>query len=131
MSFFGKLFGTEKGVEKLTDGIYNGVDKAFFTDEEKVDAFKEMLKLYEPFKLAQRYMMMIIGIPFVLIHTIAASIQLVIAFMGNNYMTVSDNINASLSMFNEALGTPFVWIAAFYFGGGAVGGIVEKARGKK
>ena len=50
----GKLFGSDKVIGKAVDGVYNGVDKLFYTDEEKADNWRLAMKVYEPFKLAQR-----------------------------------------------------------------------------
>ncbi|PNX50663.1 MAG: hypothetical protein BV456_05930 [Thermoplasmata archaeon M8B2D] len=35
--FFGNMFGTAKASEKMLDGITNGVDKLFYTAEEKAE----------------------------------------------------------------------------------------------
>lgn len=37
MSFWGKLFGTDKALEGVIDGVSNGLDKLFYTDEEKAE----------------------------------------------------------------------------------------------
>jgi len=52
MGLLGKIFGSDDAISKAADGIYNGVDKAFYTDEEKAEGFLSLLKAYEPFKLA-------------------------------------------------------------------------------
>jgi len=61
IDMFGNLF-TSNTAEKAVDGIYNGIDKTFYTDEEKaiavqkqIDTKLKLLPLFEPFKLAQRY----------------------------------------------------------------------------
>lgn len=38
MSFWGKLFGTEKALSGIVDGVTSGLDKLIYTDEEKADA---------------------------------------------------------------------------------------------
>ena len=38
MSFLGRLFGTEKAMEKSVDGLVNGLDKLIYTEEEKSEA---------------------------------------------------------------------------------------------
>ena len=38
MSFLGRLFGTEKSMEKAVDGLVSGLDKLVYTDEEKSEA---------------------------------------------------------------------------------------------
>jgi hypothetical protein len=35
MSFWGKLFGTEKALNGIVDGVTNGLDALVYTDEEK------------------------------------------------------------------------------------------------
>ncbi len=63
MSFLGKLFGSEKAIESAS----NAIDKMVFTDEEKSDMKIELLKAYAPFKLAQRYFMLVVTVPYMLI----------------------------------------------------------------
>jgi len=42
MSFWGKIFGTEKALTGIVDGVTNGLDALVYTDEEKAsDATKE------------------------------------------------------------------------------------------
>jgi hypothetical protein len=69
MGWFSKLIGTEK----VIDAGMNGIDKAFYTDEEKAeDKLRRMqmktalLKAYEPFKVAQRLLALIFSIPYVI-----------------------------------------------------------------
>lgn len=38
MSFWGKLFGTDKALTAVIDGVSSGLDKLVYTDEEKADA---------------------------------------------------------------------------------------------
>lgn len=38
MSFWGRLFGTEKALEAAVSGVSNGLDKLIYTDEEKAEA---------------------------------------------------------------------------------------------
>ena len=37
MSFWGRLFGSDKATEKLVDNISSGIDKLWYTDEEKAE----------------------------------------------------------------------------------------------
>ena len=37
LGFIGKMFGSEKAGEKIIDGVTNGIDKLWHTDEEKAD----------------------------------------------------------------------------------------------
>jgi len=45
MGFFGRIFGSDS----VIDGAINGIDKVWFTDEEKSDYHLKMLASYEPF----------------------------------------------------------------------------------
>lgn len=127
MSIFGNLFGSEKGISKLTDGVYNGLDKSFLTKEERLDAFKEFLKLYEPYKLAQRYLMLIVCVPFVFINSLAVIVDMVLHLMSSELSGLSKVIES----YNDALGIPFLVIVSFYFAGGAVEGIINRAKKHK
>ena len=44
MGFFGRLFGTEAAAEKLVETTAAGLDKLFYTGEEKVEDAMEMRK---------------------------------------------------------------------------------------
>lgn len=61
MSIWATLFSAKDTVEDITGAVINTGDKLFYTDEEKMDDRKEMrkhftelLKAYEPFRVAQR-----------------------------------------------------------------------------
>ena len=64
MTIFERLFGSDKVIGKAVDGIYNGVDKIAYTEEERADNFRKLLKLYEPFKIAQRFLALTLTIPY-------------------------------------------------------------------
>jgi len=68
MSIWGKLFGSEK----IIDAGISGIDKAFYTAEERAeDKLKAapwkiaLLKAYEPFKIAQRILAIVFSVPYV------------------------------------------------------------------
>lgn len=73
------MFGFVKGLftsetlDKVVDGAYNGLDKIVLTDEEKLDyevkKAEQKLKalpLFEPYKLAQRYIAIMFTVNFIL-----------------------------------------------------------------
>ncbi len=110
MGFFSRLFGSDK----IIDAGVNGIDAMIFTDEEKSNAKMQFLKLYEPYKLAQRYLALIYSIPYAL--------AWLVTFIASFF------IDAALQI--ELLkGDAFyinIVILSFYFGGGAAEGIVGK-----
>lgn len=115
MSILGKLFGSDKVMESGTEGVINGVDKLFLTKEEKLDNFRGLLKLYEPFKIAQRLLALIAVPPYVL--------AWFITFISSFFI----NVDAQLLVLSGTMGYVVLTIVGFYFGGGALEGFVSKA----
>lgn len=122
MSFIGRLFGSEKVIEKSVDGLYNGIDMSFYTEEEqaialqkKQEFYVDLLKAYEPFKLAQRFLALIYSIPYVSIVV---------------YCIIANDM-ARLASANDALGLQNLIILGFYFGGGAFEGVIRAKAGIK
>ena len=113
MGILGKLFGSEKVVGGIVDGIYNGVDKLAYTPEEKADNFKVMLKLYEPFKVAQRLLALTFSIPYML--------AWIVTFM----VSFSHNVDAQYEMLNGDIGSVVMLIIAFYFAGGVADTLIK------
>lgn len=142
MNFFGRLFGSDNVINKAADGIYNGVDKAFFTDEEKAAHFLNLLKAYEPFKLAQRMLMLIITIPFVFVWLICVALYVASLFVDPQCVVYPDIATECVNRLDEGsrtlakmnvdtLGQPAFIVLAFYFGGGAVEGVVSRVVDRK
>lgn len=113
----GKIFGSDKAISKALDGAYNGVDKLVFTEEEKADRFERLLKLYEPFKLAQRLLAVIFSVPWAL--------GWIIAFVMAAFGQEITELKALLS---GQMGSIVLTINAFYFGGGALEGLIKAGK---
>ena len=109
--FLGKIFGSDTVIEKVVDGAYNGVDKLFYTDEEKVDNWRLAMKVYEPFKLDQRFIAMTI-IP---VWSLAWLITFAVSFSGAD-LTVQE------ALLEGRMGDLVLAIGSFYFLGGAAEG---------
>lgn len=121
MSFWGRLLGSDDTVSKGFDLV----DNAFYTDQEEAEtALKKMsakeliLKAYEPFKLAQRYMMIIVGVPYVT--------AWVITFIASFFTDVT----AQIAILDGKMGVVFLSIASFYFGGGLLEGAIKAVKHK-
>ena len=115
MWIFDKLFGNDKIV---TGGLAT-LDKVVFTDEERSDAKQEFLKLYVPFKIAQRYLAIIFSVPYV--------IAFMITFVASFFVDVSVQID----LLKGDIGTIVLAIVGFYFFGGATEGIVNAVNNRK
>ncbi len=112
MGFFSRLFGSDK----IIDAGVNGIDAMIFTDEEKSNAKMQFLKLYEPYKLAQRYLALIYSIPYAL--------AWLVTFIASFFIDVALQIEL---LKGDAFYINIV-ILSFYFGGGAASGVVEKLK---
>lgn len=132
MSLWATLFGSENVIKKAADGIYNGVDKAIYTPEEKAAGFINLLKHYEPFKLAQRFLALTMAIPYVVIWLLCAVMLVIGGFVDPAYgKQVAEAAMVLGELNNETLGLPVALVLAFYFGGGALEGVVDRFRNKK
>lgn len=139
MGIFSKLFSSSSTVQDVTKSVMSGVDKVWYTDEEKAEGFITLLKSYEPFKLAQRYIALIITIPYVLTWVLVALMYAIGGFVSpeaiegqlsySQHITQSANALGELS--HETFSVPVSLVLGFYFGGGALEGVINKFRGKK
>jgi hypothetical protein len=114
------LFKTLFSSDKLIDNASAGIDKMVLTKEEQLDNFQVLLQLYTPFKIAQRILAIIFCVPYAL--------AWVITFIAGFYFP---NTTPMIDMLSGDMGTIVGIIVAFYFGGGAVEGVIGKFKGSK
>ncbi len=114
MSWLSGIFSNNK-VMKL-------VDKAFYTKQEKAEQHTLALKLYEPFKVAQRYLALLFCTPCVLF------ISTGLVFICIDKIERGQMI---IDMTYNSLGTPSIIILTFYFGGGVAEGIIRNMKKKE
>jgi len=115
MSFLNKIFGSDRTISKSIDLI----DNIFYTDQEKAEQKKEILKAYEPFKLAQRYLALI----FAGLFSLSFIAIFIMSFMDMDYsrqMKIIEVFNIDLIM---------ITIVAFYFGGGVMNSLKKNKNG--
>ena len=126
MSITSWILGGKDVKEKVVDGIYNGIDNMVYTDQEKKDNHAKFVALYEPFKVAQRYLSLIFGVPFALLHTLIFSVR--VAYWNNaDLQTSMKVIQVDI---NESLGLIVLTIIGFYFAGGVVEGGLKAFKSK-
>ena len=106
---------TPKNTRDFVDGIA-------FTKEEAVNEHKTLLKLYEPYKLAQRMLAFMFSGVFLLLH-LAVGITLLIYSIKQ---LSTEPLYEVIRFNNETLGTIVLVIVSFYFAGGAVEGVVKR-----
>jgi len=112
MGFFGRIFGSDS----VIDGAINGIDKVWFTDEEKSDYHLKMLASYEPFKVAQRGL----GFIFAGLFGLAFVMGLVFVYLDESIKPILELVESfDLSMIMGL-------IIVFYFGGGTINSLKGK-----
>ena len=107
MGLLGKIFGSDTVIK----GGIDMLDNAFYTDQEKVENHKEMLRLYEPYKLAQRV------IAFTMIGLFTLSFITVFA------LSVFDLDYSRAVSVIDSFGIPYLagLVFTFYFAGSVLG----------
>lgn len=108
MSLLGRLFGSEK----VIDAAKSGIDAAFYTDQEKAEQFAVLLKLYEPFKLAQR----LIALIFCGCYALAWIVTFGALFVVDDPLT----LEPLSAMLRGDMGSIVMIITGFYFAGGMI-----------
>ncbi len=132
MSLWKTLFGGDTSIGKVTDGIYNGVDKAFYTDEERSTHFPTLLKAYEPFKIAQRLIALALVGTYLLGFICCSFLLVWSGFVGAPLGTDLSQAAYTLGgLLNDALSVPVGLVVGFYFGGGMAEGVIEKFAQKR
>tara|TARA_R110002012_G_scaffold198074_2_gene366791 strand:+ start:5030 stop:5407 length:378 start_codon:yes stop_codon:yes gene_type:complete len=121
MGIWNSLFGSNK----IIDAGINGIDQMVFTDEEKSLAKMKFLKLYEPFKLAQRYIAMTFCPAYIFMWIITGMLEaaniFIVAFSNRSL-----NTDVMYKLLSGDISVMVIIILSFYFGGGAVEGVVKK-----
>ncbi|PMH45963.1 hypothetical protein BCU68_09210 [Vibrio sp. 10N.286.49.B3] len=109
MGLFGRLFGSPRAVEKGLEAIINTGDMIIFTDEEKAQQKIELLKAYQPFRLLQRYIVLLFTVPYVGLH----SVVIIGSLHGYDWAYIG-------VMINEAFGYPVLAAVGLYLSGGVL-----------
>jgi hypothetical protein len=112
MGILDKLFGSDKQLDKLTTGAVNGLDKIFFTAEEKSEANQKLSEWYlkyleatQPQNLARR-----------LIALIVVSLWAFLILFGVLLYKLDMAWSAFVfSTLNNIVNNPFMIIVGFYF----------------
>lgn len=111
MGLISKLFGTDK----VIDAGMRGIDSAILTEQERIELKVELLKAYHPFKLAQRYFMLVTTIPYMLGWVTC-------------FVMTAFNLDAAqeMELLKGDLGVIVLAICIFYFGGGTLDSLKRK-----
>ena len=114
MGILSSIFGSDS----VIDAGINGIDALVFTDEEKSTAKMKFLKLYEPYKLAQRLLALILAIPY--------AVAWMITFIASFFIDVT----VQIAILKGDMFYIVITILSFYFTTGAGEGIIKAFKGK-
>jgi len=119
MSWFSEILGTDG----VITGLKEGIDKAILTPEEKLDFHVNLLKSYEPFKLAQRYLALSVTamFGFVLI------IEVILTVLGTWFEVLRDTVDRINNLeLVYILGVSFLAVMSLYFAGGFANSVISR-----
>ena len=140
MSFWGKLFGTDKGIESVVNGVTNGLDALVYTDEEKAgDAAKERSEARSMIirwmdstqgqNLARRFIALSLTMMWGTMHGIKTVLAVIAPWNPNKSTKIMESVSA-LEEATTQLNGAMMLILAFYFAAPHMGSIVEGALNK-
>lgn len=108
----GAIFGSSKNTETIVDGAVNGLDKMFFTAEEKSEAnaklgewYLKYLEATQPQNLARRFIALIVVLLWAL---------LILAGVVTHYFSESYSVYI-FDTLRDVVNSPFMIIIGFYF----------------
>ncbi len=112
MGLLAKIFGDKDQLDKLTDGAVNGLDKIFFTKEEKAEANQKLSEWYlkylnatQPQNVARR-----------MIAFIVVGLWALLVLMGVAVKWINDAYAEYIfTVLGEIVMNPFLVIVGFYF----------------
>lgn len=113
MGFLKRLFSSPDVIEKTVDGIYSGVDKVFFTQEERSEATQKAQEIYQAMWMA--------AVPSALSRRIIAcsvTFVWVILVLLMVALGIFDNMASAeftFEVMKNVVATPFGIIIGFYF----------------
>lgn len=139
MSFWGKLFGTEKALNAVVDGVSSGLDALVYTDEEKAQAAAEnrtearkmvveWMRTTQGQNLARRLLALSITAVWLLQYILAqvANVVSVWSDKSEQWTAMAAYMISGASAMNNAV----MLILAFYFAAPHMGDIVQGVLGK-
>lgn len=109
---FGSIFGSTKNTETIVDGAVSGLDKMFFTKEEKAEANQKLSDWYlkyleatQPQNLARRFIAIIIVLLWAALILVGVGAYVI-------------DVNFSMYVFDvlaDVVMNPFLMVMGFYF----------------
>lgn len=144
MSFWGKIFGSEKALTGIVDGVTNGIDALVYTDEEKAgdaaadrsEARKMVVGWMDATQgqnLARRLISLTITAVWLMMYLISVLVGMVAIFVNDDGVVTADKLNAVGTIAKSAamdMNPAVMLILAFYFAAPHMGDIAKAVTGK-
>lgn len=139
MSFFGKLFGTEKALIGIVDGVTKGLDALVYTEEEKAtsaaDNRTEARKMVVNWmvatqgqNLARRLLALSIGGFWLSMYAVSWLCSFAAVFVNDNGVVTAVKLNDAAAIAKASavdMSSPVMIILAFYFAAPHMSSMVE------
>lgn len=140
MSFLGKLFGTDKGIDSVVNGVTRGLDALVYTDEEKANdaaadrsqARKMVIEWMgntQGQNLARRFIALSLTMMWGVIYGIKTVLAAIAPWFPDKTTQIMDSV-AALEASTTQLNGAMMLILAFYFAAPHMGSIVKGALDK-
>lgn len=142
--FFGKLFGTEKALGGIVDGVTNGLDALVYTEEEKAKGAAEdrsearkmivqWMASTQGQNLARRLIALAITGIWLGMYLLSVLTGMIAVFTNNSGAVTAEKVNAVGSMAKAAaydMNPAVMLILAFYFAAPHMGDIAKAVTGR-
>lgn len=136
-NFVGKLFGSEKVIEKGIDTVASGLDKLFYTDEEKADDGRkersearamiiDWMKTTSGQNLARRLLALVITAVWLFMYLLSSALDLSVIWVTEHADKLSASANSIGDRATEMNGAMML-ILGFYFAAPHLGNIIPAA----
>jgi hypothetical protein len=124
-----RLFGHEEIVREVYEKLA-GSKAEHFTTTERAESARALFRSYEPFKLIQRFLALLVSLTYVGVWAICAMLMVSsVFFMGSELGDTIREVAVEIANLNrDTLEWPAILVLSLYFGGGVVEGIVERVR---
>lgn len=144
MSFWGKLFGSEKALGGIVDGVTNGLDALVYTDEERAsDAASDRsearkmvvgwMAATQGQNLARRLIALSITGVWLFMYLMSLLLSMISLFINDSGVVTSDKINQISTIAKGGaidMNPAVMLILAFYFAAPHMGDIAKAVTGR-
>lgn len=141
MSFLGRLFGSDKALEAVVDGVSNGLDKLVYTDEEKQEAAAkertearsmliDWMKATQGQNLSRRVIALSITAVWLLQFIVMQVVSVIAVFADPELSVKLSEVGDVMAKGGGSMGDPVMLILAFYFAAPHMSDIARAVTGR-